>query len=120
MTPTWGNLTEHIEEEDGRVILKRLVVQEELGQITQVLTVDDLLCSVDLKHTDRHIQLVRPVYLIAGRVSKFALSGVPVQLNTMAKEGEAELAKVQRLALVVLFRNRRKVPSGHFVFPEDD
>lgn len=45
-------LTQHIEQEQVHVIEKGLVIQEELGQVAQVLTEQLLLFAVDLKHGD--------------------------------------------------------------------
>ena len=45
-------LAQHIEEESIHVVVQRLVVQEQLGQVAQVLAVDLLLPAVDLElHT---------------------------------------------------------------------
>mmetsp|Transcript_52706 Transcript_52706/g.132499 ORF Transcript_52706/g.132499 Transcript_52706/m.132499 type:complete len:231 (+) Transcript_52706:904-1596(+) len=94
-------------------MLECLVVEEELGDVAEVLAVDPRVGPVHLKHRD----VALPVYLIARRVPQAAPFAVPQQLLFLPEEGQAELADVEDLFVLVLHRKRREVPAVHHVPP---
>ena len=63
VVPVWFPLAEHIKVESVYLIPDVLMVEEKLGYVTQVLSVDLLLFGIELKHTHRLIS----VNLIAWR-----------------------------------------------------
>ncbi len=75
MTPVFVVLGENVEEERLDVVVQRLVVEEELGEQTQVLTVDLVRVAVHLEHG----QVLAPVNLIRRRV---------VQTTLLLQEGQ--------------------------------
>ena len=62
-----GHLADDVEEEWLDVIVERLVVEEELREEAEVLTVDALILGVDLKDGDRVLLVLLPVDLVAWR-----------------------------------------------------
>mmetsp|Transcript_41598 Transcript_41598/g.106452 ORF Transcript_41598/g.106452 Transcript_41598/m.106452 type:complete len:349 (+) Transcript_41598:700-1746(+) len=109
-------LREDVEQEGVHVVVERLVVQEELGEVAQVLAVHLLLAPVHLKHGDVAVA----VDLVAGRVQHRVLAQVAHHHVALLEEVERELAKVQLLDVVVLCREGRKVPGVHVVAAQLD
>ena len=70
------SLAHDVEKEEVDVVVQRLVVQEQLGQVTQVLAVLLLLAPVNLKHANP----VVPINLIPGRMEQLVLAQVALQL----------------------------------------
>lgn len=66
-------LTEDIEEERVYIIVKSLVIQEELGDKAKVFTISLLILCINFKYGDSVIS----VYLIARRVPHQASLTVP-------------------------------------------
>lgn len=81
----------HVEQEWLDVVVQRLVVQEQLGQQTQILTVQLVLLAIHFEHR----QATFPVYLVAGRLTPNAL-GLQVDEaelpdKTDRREGQRQL-----------------------------
>lgn len=108
-------LGQHVEEEGVRVVLHELVVQEELGQVGQVLAVGLVDLPVDLEH--RVLALVVLVDEVPRRAHHLALLHVPHQAVRVQVEVQAELAEVQRPVVVVALGEERVVPRGRLVLP---
>jgi hypothetical protein len=87
------DLAEHVVEEDRRVVLDVLVVQEEFRQEGQVLAVDRVLQAVHLEHRDPSLGVA--VDLVSGGVPEGTADAVPKQLGADCVEAEAELAEVE-------------------------
>ena len=68
------------------------MVEEELGDVAEVLAVDLLARAVHLEHTHAHVALVTAVDLVAGRVAQRALARVALQLLFVAEKIKAEFA----------------------------
>lgn len=71
-------LSHHVEQEGICVVVESLMVEEELGQQTEVLGVAFVLSSIDFKKRDR----LFPVDLISRRVPKVAFGNVSLQAFT--------------------------------------
>mmetsp|Transcript_9408 Transcript_9408/g.25476 ORF Transcript_9408/g.25476 Transcript_9408/m.25476 type:complete len:234 (+) Transcript_9408:1227-1928(+) len=102
MMPVLVDLAQHVEQERIHVIIERLVVQEQLGQQTQVLTVNLGLPAIHLKHGDLRVGVRRPVKLARSRrgpvnlvprgAAQRQLGHVPQQRLLLAKILERILA----------------------------
>lgn len=73
------DLTEHVEEEDTHILMQVLVVEEELGEESQVLAVDWVLVAINLKHS-YGIFLI-PINLISRRMKKGAAFTMSFEFN---------------------------------------
>lgn len=71
--PPFVRLTQHVKQKQINIIIQRLVVQKQLGQVAQVLAKDLFLFSIHLKHA--HIVLA--IYFVPGRMGDGALAQVP-------------------------------------------
>lgn len=107
-------LTSHIEQKWLRVIRESLMVQKELGEVTQILTVDLLSLPIHFKHADPWVS----VYLIPRRVPCLAPAWVPTQLISMRVKVEAILAEEESVYVVIPWRKRRVIPSVASVLAE--
>ena len=70
-------LAHDVEQEGVSVVVKGFVVEEQLGQEAQILSVGLVLAAVDLK--ERNVAL--PVDFVARRMSEIAFRDVPLQAN---------------------------------------
>mmetsp|Transcript_13380 Transcript_13380/g.54017 ORF Transcript_13380/g.54017 Transcript_13380/m.54017 type:complete len:575 (-) Transcript_13380:98-1822(-) len=120
VVPALVHLAQHVEQEEIHVVVERLVVQEELGEVAQVLAEDLLLLAVNLEKRRRLTARLVAVDLVPGRVVHLRLPKVPLQLLLPLEEVQGELAEEELLARGVLGRKRRKVPRVHLVPPELD
>ena len=93
MCATLIALAQDVEEEEVDVVVQGLVVQEELGQVTQVLAVHLLLLAIHLKHADAAVA----VDLLAWRMLQLALAQVAQHLMPLLEEAEVILREVQHL-----------------------
>ena len=100
------HLAHHVEEEGVRVVVERLVVQEELGQQAQVLGVVLVLASVYLEEGNG----VFPVDLIARWVLVNALGEMPLQTCSGFEELETKFANINAVRIGQLLRVRREIP----------
>ena len=73
-------LAHHVEQERVGVVIQGLVVEEQLGQEAQILSVGLVLAAVDLK--ERNVAL--PVDFVARRMSEIAFRDVPLQANNVS------------------------------------
>jgi hypothetical protein len=104
-------LRHYVVKEKIHVMPQRLVVQEHLGDETEVLAVGLFLAAIELPHADA---VGASVDLVTGRVAQAALGRVVQQLALVTKKFEAELADVQRVEVIafgpVFWRERREIP----------
>lgn len=107
---------EHVVEEDGGVVLDVLVVEEQFGEEGEVLAVHWVFEAVHLKH--RYLRVRVSVDLVAGRVPQRAAQRVPQHLSLDCVEGEAELAEVERVDVVVRGRVGGVVPRVALVLSD--
>mmetsp|Transcript_31062 Transcript_31062/g.58474 ORF Transcript_31062/g.58474 Transcript_31062/m.58474 type:complete len:406 (-) Transcript_31062:198-1415(-) len=98
-----------VEQEEVHVVVQSLVIQEQLGQVAEVLTVHFFLLAVHFEERD----VALPVYLVPRRMTQLALLEVSLQLLLAAHEAEAELAEIQLVARGHLRGERREVPRLH-------
>mmetsp|Transcript_19883 Transcript_19883/g.50441 ORF Transcript_19883/g.50441 Transcript_19883/m.50441 type:complete len:448 (-) Transcript_19883:704-2047(-) len=108
------DLAQDVEQEEVDVVVERLVVEEQLGQEAQVLAERLLALAVNLEHA--HVAVA--VDLLSGRVARPALVHVAQHLAAALEERQRVLAKVQLLAVLVLWREGREVPRVHHVAPQ--
>ena len=73
-------LAHDVEQERVGVVIQGLVVEEQLGQEAQILSVGLVLAAVDLK--ERNVAL--PVDFVARRMSEIAFRDVPLQANNVS------------------------------------
>ena len=90
-------LSEDIEEEGLHVIVERLVVQEHLGDETEVLAVRLFLTAIQLPHADA---VGAAVDLVTGRVAQAALGRVVQQLTLVTEKLEAKLADIKCVEVI--------------------
>ena len=91
------------------VIVHRLMVQEELGQQTEVLTVDLILLPIHLKDQ----QVILLVDLLSRRTLHVTSGLVRPKGPGVLTVGETELTHKERVLLCVLVGVGRKVPGLH-------
>ena len=103
------NLAQDVEEEDGEVFVEVFVVEEQLGEVAQVLAVDRVLGPVDFEHRD--LLLFVPVDLVAGGVVQQTGLAVPLEFLLQGEEREAELAEVEAVDVMVEGGERTVVPG---------
>ena len=125
VAPALVHDAQHVEEEEVHVVVQCLVVEEELGEVAQVLAVDLLLLAVDLEVGQGHRVavpvLVRvPVDLVPRGVQLRDLLHVPLQLLLALEEAEVEFAEVELRHAVVLGREGREVPGVHLPLAQVD
>ncbi len=85
--------TQHVEQEQVHIIEQSLVIQEQLGQVAQVLAEQLLLLAVYLKHG--HIGVA--IDLIPGRVLDPAALQMLKHLLAFLKEHEVIFTEIQHL-----------------------
>jgi hypothetical protein len=73
------DFTEDIEEEDTHIFVKVLMVQEELGEEGQILTIHWILVAVDLEDCD--LVLLVAVDFIPWRMEEWTVLRVAMQLD---------------------------------------
>jgi len=95
MATTIIALSQNIEEEGFNVVVERLVVEEQLGKKTEILTIYLVLLPVDLEHREIGIA----IYFIPRRMSQSALQLMPKQSFLFLHVLEAKLAEEQLGAL---------------------
>ena len=93
MSTTLITLAQNVEQKEVDVIVQGFVVQEQLGQVAQVLAVGPLLLAVHLKH--RHVPVA--VEFVAGRVLQARLAQVLQHLPPLLEEAQVELREIQHL-----------------------
>lgn len=79
-------LAQHVEQEQVHVIVERLVVEEELGQVAEVLAELLLLAPVHLKHGQGTVA----VNLVPGRMVLLAAADMAQQVVALLEELQAE------------------------------
>lgn len=102
----------HVEEEGLHVVVQGLVVEEELGQQAQLLTVLLVLPAVDLPNAE----IVLPVHLVSGRVPPDALVSVSRGPGGALLVRQTELADEEARDPGRRPGVRRLVPHLHHVF----
>ena len=110
------DFAENVEEEDAHVFMQVLVVEEELGEEGQILTVNGVFVAVDLE--DCHLVFLVAVDLISGRVEEGAILRVAVELDLKGEEAEAEVADVEAVEVVVVDGVGAEVPGVSGVLAE--
>lgn len=100
-----------VEEERVDVVVKGLVVEEELGQEAEVATPGALAPAVDLEEAD----VVVAVDLVAGRVQERAFGAVALERAALPEVRQAELADVDHFLFRVFYRVRAEVPRFHLM-----
>ena len=93
-------LGQDVEQKGLNIVVQGLVVQEELGEKTEVLAVDFTDCTVHLVNGD----VVFPVYLVGGRMEPLTLGSVAIQDITCLHVLDAKLTNVQRRQHGILLR----------------
>lgn len=116
MTPLLVILGQHVKQKRLHVIIQSLVVQKQLRQQAQVLTVDLVHVAVHLEHGD----VAAPVDLRRGRMPPRALVLVPFEHGFALRVLQAELAEEQLRQLGVLLRERARIPRLDLVLSELD
>lgn len=99
-------LSHHVEQEGVRVVVESLVVEEELGQQTEILSVAFVLPAVDLEERNR----LFPVNLVTRRVPKVAFGNVSLQTFPTLPVFETKFTNVDALESAQFLRVGREVP----------
>lgn len=109
MVPAAITLRDDVKEEGLDIVVKRLVVEEHLGEQTEVLAVDLVLTAVHLIDADVAV----PVNLVAWRVSHLALEPMTLRHESTLHVLETVLAdpKASIWDHAVLFRIRSLIPG---------
>lgn len=93
MRPSLVTLTKDVEQEQVHIVEQRLVVQEQLGQIAQVLAEHLFLLAINLKHG--HIGIAVDL------VTRWVLYSTPLEvvqhLLALLEKGEVVLTEVEHL-----------------------
>lgn len=105
-----------VEQERVHVVVQSLVVQEQLGQETQISAPGALSAAVDLEEADE----VVPVDLVSGWMPQLAFRPVSLVRLLAAEVREAELVHVHQVQVCELLRIRREVPRFDDVFSHLD
>lgn len=100
-------LSHHVEQEGVCVVVESLVVEEELGQQTEILSIAFVFSTIDLEKRNRLL----PVNLISRRVSKVAFGNVSLQAFSTFSIFETKLTNVDALESAQFLRVGRKVPG---------
>jgi len=108
---TCVTLGHDVKEERFYIVIESLVIEEELGEKAEVLTVDLVFLAVDFEHGQRPIA----VDLIARGEAEITLELVTFESLLFLHVLETELADEELITLGKLLWVRRKVPSIHFV-----
>lgn len=116
MAPLLVILRQHVKQKRLHVVIQRLVIEEQLRQQTQILTVDLVHVPVDFEHGN----LAAPVDLGGGRVSPRALVLMPFQHRFALGVLQTELAEEQLGQSRVFLRKRARIPRLNFVLAEFD
>ena len=109
-------LSENIKQERFHVVVKSLVIKEELDEETEVLTIDLVGVAVHLEHGHP----VLAVDFEARRMAPGALADVSFQDRAGLHVLKAKLAEEELWQAGVLLRVGRAVPGGDVVLPELD
>ena len=106
MEPARVVLGHHVEQERIRVVVQRLVVEKQLRQQAEVLSVAFVFPPVNLEKADCALA----IDLVPGRMAQVALFRVPLQTLATLPVLETELADVDTRHRAHLLRVGRKVP----------
>lgn len=102
------DFTENIEKENAHILVKILMVEEELRQKGQVLAVNGIFITIDLEYS--YFVLLVPIDLVARRVVKRTCLGMPPQLCLQGEETQTEIAYVETVQIVVVNGVGTEVP----------
>ena len=105
------HLAHHVEEEWVRVVVERLVVQEQLGQQAQVLGVVLVLASVNFKEGNG----ILSVDLIPWGILVDALGEMPLQTRSGFQKLETKFANVNAVRIGQLLRVGREIPVTYHI-----
>lgn len=109
-------LSQHVKQERLHVIVQSLMVQKQLRQQTQVLTVNLIHITIHLEHG----YLTATVNLRGGRMLPRALILVPLQHRLALRVLQTELAEEQLRQTCVLLGKWARVPRLNFVLAKLD
>mmetsp|Transcript_7959 Transcript_7959/g.15972 ORF Transcript_7959/g.15972 Transcript_7959/m.15972 type:complete len:229 (+) Transcript_7959:1537-2223(+) len=128
MMPILINLTQDIKQEWIHIIIQRLVVQKQLGQQAQILTVHLCLLPIYFKHGYLRIRIRpskrrpcprrRPINLIPRRTLERALCHVPQQRLLLPEILQRILTYIQLLTRRMRLWIRRKIPRINLMPPK--
>ena len=107
-------LRQNVEQKRLHVVVERLVIEEELGEEAEVLTVDLVVLSVDLEETEPLLA----VDLASGRMPPHALLQMPVEHRVRLHVVQAVLAEEDLPELPDVVRIGRLVPGLDLVVAE--
>lgn len=103
------NFAQNVEEEDAHVFLEVLMIQKQLRQKRQILTVNRVLGPIHLEHG--HMLFFIPVYLITRRVEQRTRLAVPLQFHFKRVKAEAKFAHVEAVEVVIVDGVGTEVPA---------
>jgi hypothetical protein len=106
----------HIEEEYAHIIVKIFVIQEQLGKIGQILTVNRRLVTIYLE--DSHIVLLVSVDLIARRVVEGTLLGMAFEFDVEGEHAQAEIAEVEAVEVLEVDGVGTEIPGICGIFAQ--
>lgn len=107
---------QHIEQERLHIVVQRFVIQKQLRQQTQILTVDLVHVAIDFEHR----QIFAAINFGRGRMSPEALVLMSFQNGFAFRIFQAKLAQEQLRQSSVLLRKRTGIPGLDFVLAEFD
>lgn len=93
MRPSFVTLTQHIEQKQVHIIEQRLVIQEQLRQVAQILAKELLLLAVNLKHG--HVGIA--VDLVPRRMLYSAALEMLQHLLALLEEHQVVLTEIEHL-----------------------
>ena len=110
------DLGQHVEQEWLHVEIQRLVIQKQLRQETEILTVDLVIAAVHLEDGNSPLAIDLP----PERLPQLALAQVLDVGGLQSHVLEAVLADPELSLLAVLLWVGREVPGVYLVFSDDD
>jgi hypothetical protein len=110
MSPGIINFTNNVKVEWVNVIVKSLVIEEELGEEAEILAVQLMLLSVDFVYTQTNFSVDFSSRWMSFRALCYML---PERL-LLPHILETKLADIESFGFGVFVRIRRKIPTLHF------
>jgi hypothetical protein len=90
-------LAQDVEVEGIDLVPNVLMIQEKLGQVTEILGIDLLLLGIELKHGQSFI----PIDLVSWWASDIAARRMILELNLLMEEVQAEGTRIENTSMIL-------------------
>lgn len=87
------NFAKDVEQKDAHILMKVLMIEEELRKKSQILAVDWIFIAIHLKNSNTIFEIA--VYLISRRMEQRTYFGMFLELDLEGEETQAKITNVE-------------------------